>query len=219
MAIADELITALDRGQDIPIDIIPDRSIGGAGYGQELVVQQPAGTYKYGPGPSTYLSTAPGTKTLQSKAFEENKRHNLVAEELSQKQFEADEAYRRASLAKRGSGGGSSGGSNLSNTELLNAIRNGAIQYAQRLTQGEPFKETRGLYKGQTFMSSGETPENAAKLTIKMLQSELGNLPISNSNYNDIVKQVYLSLGLEPPTSGSSSNDDLMAALERLRIE
>jgi hypothetical protein len=208
--------------KDIPVDIVSDEE-----FNKRWGTQEDGSWRGYAAGTQTERRRANEADELSAAlALEEQKRSALVKEDLARQELaesiranKANESYQWASLAKRGSGGGSSGGSNLSNTELLNAIRNGAIQYAQGLTKGEPFKETRGLYKGQTFMSSGETPENAAKLTIKMLQSELGNLPISNSNYNDIVKQVYLSLGLEPPTSGSSSNDDLMAALERLRIE
>ncbi|HBC94483.1 MAG TPA: hypothetical protein DCZ10_16675 [Pelotomaculum sp.] len=200
---------------DIPIDIVPDRSIGGAGYGQELADQHPAGTFKYGSGPSTYLSVAPGTKTLASQQLDEQKRSNAFAETLAQKEFDSNERYRWAALAKSGSGSGSS--KEPTATEMINAIRNGAVQYAQGLTKGTPFKETRGLYKGQTFMSSGETPEQAAKLTIQMLQGQLGNLPISSSNYNDIVKTVYESLGLKPPTANDSSTDDLAELLAQLR--
>jgi len=185
----------LKRYNDIPIDILPNDSFGRL--------------YK------------PGTKTLGSKTLDEEKRASGVKEALAQKELDemvrsnkADEAYKWAAL-NRGGGGG--GGGNPSQATILNAIRNGAVQYAQNLTKGEPFQASRGLWKGQTFMSSGMDPQKAAESTVSMLQSKLGELPISSSNYNDIEKQIYVSLGLPVPTAKQGSNqstaDDLRAML------
>jgi len=205
--------------KDIPVDIVSDEE-----FNKRWGTKADGSWRGYAAGTPTEGRRSSEAKELATAlALEEEKRANQINEALRERTLDetmrankANESYRWASLAKSGSG---VGGGTPSNTDLLNAIRNGAIQYAQGLTKGEPFKASRGLYKGETFMSSGETPENAAKLTIKMLQGELGNLPISNSNYNDIVKQVYQSLGLEMPASKDSNTDALAAALERLRSE
>lgn len=111
MATAQQLSTAINS-RDIPIDVVPDYQVGGANYGQELVNQQPAGTYKYGSGLSTYLSVAPGTKTLSSKQFDESKRAQAAAEDLAERQFQEDMRANRiaeALAARKASSGGSSG--------------------------------------------------------------------------------------------------------------
>lgn len=84
---------------------MPDYRVGGKNYGQELVNQQPAGTYRYGAGPSTYSTIAPGTKTLAAKQFdlntqqfEEQKRAQAVAEQLA-----AAKASGRSSSGSSGS--------------------------------------------------------------------------------------------------------------------
>lgn len=197
--------TQLKRYNDIPIDILPNDSFGRL--------------YK------------PGTKTLGGKTLDENtrqygltlqeeKRASQVREALAQKEYDemvrsnkANESYKWAALNR----GGGNGGSNPTQTEILNSIRNGAVQYAQGLTKGQPFQASRGLLKGQTFTSSGMDPQQAATSTIQMLQSKLGELPLSSANFADIQKQVYESLGLEMPSTkqsaSGSSPDDLRALL------
>ena len=63
MAIQNDLAQAVNQ-RKAPVDVVPDSALtGGASYGQELINEQPTGTYKYGLGPSSYLKVAPGTKT------------------------------------------------------------------------------------------------------------------------------------------------------------
>jgi|GEM_PF-4654781 hypothetical protein len=195
----------LKKYNDIPIDILPNDSFGRL--------------YK------------PGTKTLGGKTLDENtrqygltlqeeKRAAQARETLAQKEYEemvrsnkADESYKWASLNSRGNGGAAP-----TQTEILNSIRNGAVQYAQGLTKGEPFQASRGLLKGQTFTSSGMGPQEAATSTIQMLQGKLGELPISSSNYNDIVNQVYVSLGLPVPKN-SQAPESLAESIAQMQAK
>jgi hypothetical protein len=120
MATAQQLSSAINS-QNVPIDVIPDYQVGGSGYGQELVNQQPAGTYKYGSGPSTYLSVAPGTKTLQSKQFDEDKRAQAAAEDLAERKFQEDvRAQRVAEALARFKASSSGGDDDLTQTERNN---------------------------------------------------------------------------------------------------
>lgn len=93
--------------------------------------------------------------------------------------------------------------------ETLDAIRSGAIKYAQNLVAGNPFTVERGLEKGKTYLESGKTAEEAAQETINMLNSQLGEMNLSDSQYEDIVKQIYRSLGMDP----SNKDNDVLAQL------
>jgi len=97
--------------------------MGGSNYGQELVNQQAPGSYKYGSGPSAYLSVAPGTKTLASKSFDEEKRARSVAEDLGERKFQEDLRAQKVAEALRASGGGGSGGGGLTAWQQYQIMR------------------------------------------------------------------------------------------------
>lgn len=90
MAIQNNLAQAINQ-RKAPIDVVPDSMAGGSSYGSELINQQPAGTYRYGTAPSTYLKVAPGTKTKARKDYEaaeakrlEDERQAKTARSLSE---------------------------------------------------------------------------------------------------------------------------------------
>lgn len=136
MAKAEELKKAINNNKDVPIDVVPDNAVGGSNYGQELVNQQQPGTFRYGAGPSTYSTIAPGTKTLSALQFEEDKRIQSVAEQLA-----------AAKAARGGSGGGggqktSAQGSypKLSKTELKAQYK----EWLSSLNDEYSYKDTQG---------------------------------------------------------------------------
>ena len=195
--------------KDIPVDIVSDEE-----FNKRWGTKADGSWRGYAPGTPTEQRRSNEAKAL-SDALELQEKTRQFDETMAEdkRRFELEWPYKVQGYNRAASGGG--GGTKApTSSEILSAIRNGAVQYAQQLTQGTPFKASRGLYKGQTFMSSGETPDKAAELTVKMIQSQLGNLPISNANYYDIVKQVYLSLGLEPPSKKDSGQDSLEALVE-----
>jgi hypothetical protein len=91
--------------KDIPIDVVPDEEFN-ARWGTKA-----DGSWRgYAAGTPTEQRRSNEAKALSAAlALEEEKRHNTLAETLAQKQFEADEKYRWAALAKSGSGGGGGG--------------------------------------------------------------------------------------------------------------
>lgn len=219
MATAEKLRSAINS-QDIPIDIVPDYRAGGKNYGQELANNQPRGTYKYGAGPSTYSNIAPGTKTLGYRAqelneaqFEEDKRATALAEQIS-----------LAKLAMQRANSGSA--KEPTDKEKFSAIQSSALNYMNDLMQTQPTGvisgNDAGIFAGtggqQMGYSGGMSPEKAAEETVKLVQEQLGDMGISRTDYENLVKMIYYSAGLEPPsskTTATADKDDL-AELEKL---
>lgn len=217
MATAKQLSSAINN-RNVPIDVIPDYRAGGANYGQELINQQPAGTYKYGSGPSTYLSVAPGTKTLASRQFDEDKRAKAVSEDLAERSFQEDVRARKvaeALSARKAASSGSGGG--LTDKERFAAIQSGALSHVKELMNPQPTGvvsgNDAGIFLGthgqQMGYGGGMSPEKAAEQTVKLVQEQLGDMGITKTDYENLVKMIYYSVGLEPPSKTAKEEDDL----------
>lgn len=177
--------STVKKYNDIPIDVLPDSSFG--------------------------RLYAPGTKTLGGKSLDENtrqydldlqesKRASLVKEALAQKEYEemvrankADEAYKWAALNRSGSTGSNTKAPTA--TELLDSIRRGAVDFAQRTMQVTPY--------------NAESPYNAVQATKQLLNSEAAKMPITLSaqQYDDIVKAVSQAVGYEIPDEKASTDE------------
>ncbi len=176
----------MKKYNDIPIDVLPDNSF--------------ARLYK--PGQRTLKSKELDEDTRQyDMSLQEEKRAKEVAEALAQKEYDemvrsnkADESYKWAALNRSGSGGG--GGSTKAPTaaETLNAIRSGAIDFAQRQMKVIPY--------------NAEAPYNAVQATKQLLNSQLADLGISPTQYNDIINSVSLAVGYQEPAKTTSSAND-----------
>jgi len=207
VATAEQLSSAINGRRDIPIDVVPDHAMGGSNYGQELVNQQAPGSYKYGSGPSAYLSVAPGTKTLASKSFDEEKRARSVAEDLGERKFQEDLRAQKVAEALRASGGGGSGGSSGGTskpptaTERLEAYRKGYVDFGIRQLGVIPY--------------NAEAPYNAFRAVQSLMNQQLADTGLKNTDYNDILKQVALAVGYEMPDkkSGGTDEEELMKML------
>lgn len=180
----------LKRYNDIPIDILPNDSFGRL--------------YK------------PGTKTLGGKQFvedtrqfdlglQENKRASLVKEALAQRELDetirankANESYKWSALNRSGN----SSAKPPTATEMLNAIRTGAIDFAQRTMKVTPY--------------NADSPYNAVMKTKQLLNAESAKMPIAltPAQYDDIIKSVALAVGYEIP----EKNNDLDALRGSLGI-
>lgn len=200
--------------KDIPIDIVPDdqmqSALGQSLGGVDTLLQALNANNIDRP---SYTSVPVGTPTMAREGFDEGIRQydqsfaegqrqfdQSFAE--GQRQFDSSMAARLAGGGSRSSSGGVGGGSIKPPTEKekLMAIQAGAINYMKDLMTNLP--TGMGVIKPPS-------PELAVKDTIRMIQSQLGELQLTSSEYNNLVKMLYNAAGVDPSSGKENSNDIL----------
>lgn len=182
--------STMKKYNDIPIDVLPDDSF--------------ARLYK------------PGQRTLKSKELDENtrqydtslqesKRASQVAEALDRAKLDetirsnkADESYKWAALNKSGGSG-----SSISSADKLNGIRAAAIDFAQRQMKVIPYND--------------EAPYKAVLATKQLLNSQLAQLNLTQSQYDDIIKTVSTAVGYQEQDENSADNASFLNMVNSLK--
>jgi hypothetical protein len=207
--------------RDVPVDIIPDKLLERT----KIITDAIMNNRNENP---IYMPFAPGAKTLASRELDDGifrDRRNFDEDVFrDRRNFEEDKRQFDRSMALRTASASKSGSSNIkppTDKERYQAIQAGAINHLQSLLQSsqetyEPFKalnQAFGYPQKEITLNKKISPEEAVNQTIQKIQSQLGDMGLTPTEYNNLVKMLYYSAGLEPVQKAGSgavpSQDDI----------
>lgn len=218
MAIQDDILNAKQIAQsNIPIYVVPDnqRSM----YSSNLLPSAGQLVSK-NINNGVFAGYNPGTKTLGGKNFDEGKRSRAVAEALAKEQFDfekkdSDRKFeynkmdndRSYNLALQKAYQSSNEASIKPPTvrENFQAVKNGAISLLDTLLQ----PNASGEEGAQGFYQEGLSPQDAVSEVVKKLNSQLGGMDLTESEYNSVINMLYYAAGLIPPEKNKSDDSFL----------
>lgn len=210
MSIQDNILTAKQVQQsEIPVYVVPDEPGGQRpSYGNERVGLSGPGMYQF-PGKNVYSPFAPGTKTLASRGFDEEKRAKSVAEALAKQELEANKKAQEEALKldwynathkSSGSRGSSGGLTPYQLLQLMQKQEEKASDWVERIIkETSPTKITEGL-TGEVIEGKNKFYDVGAKGAMhaypeKALKAYKTLIPADI--YNEVARQVRGYYGYE----------------------
>lgn len=141
------------------------------------------------------------TQSNWERTFSSREKAQSVADAINQRKLELDELRTKYDISKPYYKPNSSGSKAPTATERLEAYRKGYVDFGIRQLGVIPY--------------NAEAPYNAFRAVQSLMNQQLADTGLKNTDYNDILKQVALAVGYEMPDKkgGGTDEEELMKML------